>query len=60
MRPNYDTLFDSPIQVGTQDVFGFDQGGVTYEVAMCGGGNYDSGRLKKDMAKIIAEENRCI
>jgi predicted metalloprotease with PDZ domain len=26
--PNYDILFDSPIEVGNQDVFGFETGGV--------------------------------
>jgi len=54
--PNYDILFDSPIEVGTQDVFGFDATGVKYEVAMVNGGNYDKERLKKDMAKIIETE----
>jgi predicted metalloprotease with PDZ domain len=53
--PNYDILFDSPIEVGTQDVFGFETGGVKYEVAMCGVGNYDKERLKKDMPHIMEE-----
>jgi len=54
--PDYDILFDSPIEVGTQDVFGFDVAGVKYEVAMCGGGNYDKEKLKKDIPKIIEQE----
>ncbi len=54
--PNYDILFDSPIEVGTQDVFTFTAAGVNYEVAMYGGGNYDKERLKVDMAKIIDAE----
>ncbi|MGZ3763611.1 MAG: M61 family metallopeptidase [Mucilaginibacter sp.] len=54
--PNYDILFDSPIEVGNQDVFDFEASGVKYEVAMCGGGNYDKERLKKDMPKIIEQE----
>lgn len=54
--PDYDILFDSPIEVGNQDVFGFNAAGVKYEVAMCGGGNYDKERLKKDMAKIVEQE----
>ena len=54
--PNYDILFDSPIEVGNQDVFSFTTGGVKYDVAMSGEGNYDKERLKKDMAKIIDEE----
>ncbi|HTD39255.1 MAG TPA: PDZ domain-containing protein [Mucilaginibacter sp.] len=54
--PDYDILFDSPIEVGTQDVFGFEAAGVKYEVAMCGGGNYDKEKLKKDMPKIVEQE----
>jgi len=54
--PNYDILFDSPIEIGTQDVFGFTVGSTQYEVAMYGGGTYDKERLKKDMAKVIEEE----
>ncbi|WP_345949780.1 peptidase M61 [Mucilaginibacter sp. PAMB04274] len=54
--PNYDILFDSPIEVGTQDVFDFKVGDTHYEVAMYGEANYDAERLKKDMAKVIAEE----
>jgi len=54
--PNYDILFDSPIEVGTQDIFGFDAAGVKYEVCMVGGGNYDKERLKTDMAKIAEQE----
>nr|WP_249665424.1 PDZ domain-containing protein [Mucilaginibacter sp. Bleaf8] len=54
--PNYDILFDSPIEVGNQEIFGFKVGNTQYEVAMYGKGNYDKDRLKKDMAKIIEEE----
>ncbi|MBC7653070.1 MAG: M61 family metallopeptidase [Oligoflexus sp.] len=53
---NFDWLFDSPIEVGNQDVFDFDAVGVKYEVAMVGGGNYDKERLKKDMTNIIEKE----
>lgn len=53
---NFDWLFDSPIEVGNQDVFGFNAAGVKYEVAMVGGGNYDKEKLKVDMAKIVEEE----
>lgn len=54
--PDYDTLFDSPIEVGSQDVFSFETGGVKYDVAMCGGGKYDKERIKNDFTKIIQEE----
>ena len=53
--PNFDILFDSPIEVGTQDVFEFTAAGVKHEVAMYGGGNYDKEKLKVDMAKIVEE-----
>lgn len=52
---NFDVLYDSPIEVGNQDVFEFTAAGVRHEVAMYGGGNYDKERLKVDMAKIVEE-----
>ena len=52
---NFDILFDSPIEVGNQDVFSFTAAGVLHEVAMYGGGNYDKERLKKDMATIVEQ-----
>ncbi len=54
--PDFDILYDSPIEIGNQDVFSFPVGGVNYEVAMYGGGNYDKQRLAVDMPKIIAQE----
>ena len=53
---NFDWLFDSPIEVGNQDVFEFNAAGVRHEVAMVGGGNYDKEQLKVDMAKIVEKE----
>lgn len=52
---DFDILFDSPIEVGNQDVFDFMAAGVKHEVAMYGGGNYDKERLKVDMAKVIEQ-----
>ena len=54
--PNFDILYDSPLEIGTQDVFDFTVANTHYEVAMYGGGNYDKERLKTDMAKIIEAE----
>ncbi|AOM77031.1 M61 family metallopeptidase [Pedobacter steynii] len=51
---DFDVLFDSPIEVGNQDVFDFMASGVKHEVAMYGG-NYDKERLKVDMAKIVEQ-----
>jgi len=52
---NFDILFDSPIEVGNQDIFEFTASGVKHEVAMYGGGNYDKEKLKKDMARIVEQ-----
>jgi len=52
---DFDILFDSPLEVGTQEVFDFMAAGVKHEVAMYGGGNYDKERLKVDMAKIVEQ-----
>lgn len=52
---DFDILFDSPIEVGNQDVFEFNAAGVRHEVAMYGGGNYDKERLKVDMAKVVEQ-----
>lgn len=52
---DFDILFDSPIEVGNQDVFEFTASGVKHEVAMYGGGNYDKERLKVDMAKVVEQ-----
>jgi predicted metalloprotease with PDZ domain len=50
---DFDILFDSPIEVGNQDIFEFTAAGLKHEVAMYGGGNYDKERLKVDMAKVV-------
>ncbi|UKT63099.1 M61 family metallopeptidase [Pedobacter mucosus] len=53
---DFDILYDSPIEVGNQDIFEFTASGVRHEVAMYGGGNYDKEKLKVDMAKIVDQE----
>lgn len=50
---DYDKLVDAPFEIGNHTVFGFNAAGVPHEVAMVGEGNYDSLRLKKDMARIV-------
>lgn len=52
---DFDVLFDSPIEVGNQDVFTFEAAGVHHEIAMVGGGNYDKERLKADCTAIVEE-----
>ncbi len=55
---DFDILYDSPIEVGNQDIFEFTAAGVNHEVAMYGGGNYDKEVLKRDMAKIVHEQTK--
>lgn len=52
---DFDILFDSPIEVGNQDIFEFTASGVPHQVAMFGGGSYNKERLKVDMAKIVEQ-----
>jgi predicted metalloprotease with PDZ domain len=56
--PDFDILYDSPIEVGNQDIFEFNAAGVVHEVTMYGGGNYDKEVLKRDMAKIVHEQTK--
>ncbi|SFC54245.1 Predicted metalloprotease, contains C-terminal PDZ domain [Flexibacter flexilis DSM 6793] len=63
--PNFDTLADSPIQLGNQTIFNFTASGIDHKVAMCGEGNYDIARLQADMkavteaAKDVVGEHPC-
>ncbi len=54
--PNFDVLFDSPIEVGNQDIWHFEASGVRHEVAMVGRGNYDRQQLTEDIRKIVEAE----
>lgn len=56
--PDFDILYDSPIEVGNQDVFSFTAAGVLHEVAMVGGGNYDKQRIIQDFTTIIEESTK--
>lgn len=56
--PDFDVLYDSPFEIGNQDIFEFNAAGVKHEVAMYGGGNYGKDILKTDMAKIVVEQTK--
>lgn len=57
--PDFDILFDTPIEVGNQEVFTFEASGVLHEVAMVNAANnYDVKKLIADFTKIIEEETR--
>ncbi|TAF43382.1 MAG: M61 family peptidase [Sphingobacteriales bacterium] len=50
---NFDELYDSPIEIGNQDIFYVEEAGVNHEIAMVKGGNYAVEQLKKDIANIV-------
>ncbi|RYY28077.1 MAG: M61 family peptidase, partial [Sphingobacteriaceae bacterium] len=54
--PNFDTLYDSPFEVGNQHVFSFTASGVLHEVAMYNGGMYHEEKLIADFTRIVEEE----
>jgi len=54
--PDFDTLYDSPFEVGNQHVFSFTAARVLHEVAMYGGGMYHEETLTADFTRIIEEE----
>ncbi len=56
--PDFDILFDSPLEIGNQDIWTFDASGIPHEFAMVNGGNYDKERLAKDITKIVEEETK--
>ncbi|TDS17159.1 M61 family metallopeptidase [Sphingobacterium paludis] len=53
---NFDTLFDSPLEIGNQDIWHFEAAGVQHEFAMVGGGSYNKQQLTSDLVKIIEQE----
>lgn len=52
-----DILFDSPIEIGNQDIWVFTVDDIPHEFAMVGGGDYDCERITKDVSKIIQSAN---
>jgi predicted metalloprotease with PDZ domain len=56
--PNYDTLVDSPTEVGRHELLEFTVRGKPHRIAIWGEAAYDPARLKNDFAKIIEEGAR--
>jgi predicted metalloprotease with PDZ domain len=50
---NYDQLVDSPLQVGTQEVFPFDVDGTAFALVVTGEGNLDGVAMTDDIAKVV-------
>jgi len=56
--PDFDILFDSPIEIGNQEIFTFEASGVLHEVAMVNAGDYDEAKLIRDFTVLIDECTR--
>lgn len=56
--PDFDILFDSPIEIGNQEIFTFMASGVEHEVAMVNAGDYDKETLIRDYTIVIEESTR--
>jgi len=58
--PDYDTLVDAPVEVSPElEIVTFEDQGATYEIVIHGfRHNYDTGKLRDDVRKIVAEQVR--
>ena len=56
VAPDFDTLVDSPFEIGRQAVYGFEALGKTHQLAVWGEGNLEPERLIQDIQKIIQVE----
>ncbi|MBC7798075.1 MAG: HDOD domain-containing protein, partial [Pyrinomonadaceae bacterium] len=55
---NFDTLYDSPFEVGNFVETSFDVKGIPHRLVINGTGNYDLERLRRDIPKIIEVESQ--
>ena len=53
---DFDTLVDSPFEVGTQQVYDFEAAGKPHQLAIWGRGNADPAQIIADTQKIIESE----
>lgn len=52
--PNFNALFDAPVEMGDHDELGFEVDGVDHRMAFWGRGNWDGERLERDLPNIVA------
>lgn len=50
---NFDTLYDSPFEVGNFRTISFDVKSVPHRIVISGDGNYDAERIQRDVMKIV-------
>lgn len=53
LAPDFDTLYDMPVEMGDHDELIFEADGVEHTVAFWGEGNWDRERLERDLPKIV-------
>lgn len=53
LAPDYDTLVDSPMEIGTHRLHSFEVDGVPHEIAVWGDAVYDADRLVRDSSAIV-------
>ena len=51
--PDFDTLYDMPVEMGDHDELTFEADGIEHTVAFWGEGNWNGDRLARDMPKIV-------
>ncbi|MBD1907749.1 M61 family metallopeptidase [Funiculus sociatus GB2-A5] len=56
LAPDFDTLVDSPFEIGTHQLYHFEVMGKPHELAIWGKGNAEAERMIPDMQKIIEVE----
>jgi len=56
LAPDFDTLVDSPFEIGSQEVYDFEVLGKPHQLAIWGDGNLEPGRIIQDIEKIIRVE----
>jgi predicted metalloprotease with PDZ domain len=54
---NFDTLYDSPVEVSNFKLLTFEVKGVPHRIVIDGEGNYDPERMRRDVRKIVEEES---
>ena len=52
--PDFDTLFDMPVEMGDHDEVVFEVDGVEHTMAFWGEGNWDRERLERDVPEIVS------
>jgi predicted metalloprotease with PDZ domain len=55
LAPDYDTLVDSPFELGPHRVLGFELDGVPYRIVLAGEGRLDEARLEEEVRSIATE-----